>query len=107
MEVDIRNKRAIKRLLGQGIGYSLLTVSGEYGVQRIAIKKKLFKEEYTLYYFSGSLNNAKNDKLNSTDDSIDTTKVEIDVKNDGSLVRGGFAKFNIDNACFVLKKSFA
>ena len=103
MEVDIRNKKAIKRLLGQGIGYSLLTVSGEYGVQRIAIKKKLFKEEYTLYYFSGSLNNAKNDKLNSTNDSIDTTKVEIDVKNDGSLVIGGFAKFNIDNTCFVLK----
>ena len=88
------NYKNVEKLLSQGIGYSLFTVSSVYGIQKIAIKKKLFKDNYTLIYCSGEENDDKTVK------SLETT---VKLKKDGTLSIGGFPKFNVDDACFTLK----
>ena len=94
MEININNKKALERLLNQSIGYSLFTVSSEYGVQKIALKKKMFKDSYTLIYCSGEENN---------DDVIKTVDVNVKIKKDGSLSIKNFSSFTIEDACFTLK----
>ena len=94
MEININNKKALERLLNQSIGYSLFTVSSEYGVQKIALKKKMFKDSYTLIYCNGE---EKNEVV------IKTVDADVKIKKDGSLSIKNFSSFTIEDACFTLK----
>ena len=93
MEININNKKSLERLFNQSIGYSLLTVSSEYGVQKIALKKNKSKDTYNLIYCSGE---------EKDDETIKTVEVIAKLKKDGLLVIKGLNKFTIEDACFKL-----
>lgn len=94
MEINIGNNKSLERLFNQSIGYSLLTVSSEYGIQKIALKKKMFKDTYTLIYCSGEEND---------DEKIKNIEVVAKLKKDGLLSIKGLNNFTIEDACFKLK----
>lgn len=91
MKININNKKAIERLIKQGIGYSLYTVSNENGFEKIAIKKVLFKNKYTLTYF--------NTETNATE----AKEVKVNISDDNTLVIEGYGTVKIQDASFTLK----
>ena len=91
MKININNKKAIERLIKQGIGYSLYTVSNENGFEKIAIKKTLFKNKYTLTCF--------NTETNATE----AKEVKVNISDDNTLVIEGYGTVKIQDASFTLK----
>ena len=91
MKINIKNKKSIERLLKQGIGYSLFTVSNEKGFEKIAIKKTLFKNKYTLIYFNEDVN------------AIETKEVKVEISEENTLVIEGYGKVTLQDASFALK----
>ena len=91
MKININNKKAIERLIKQGIGYSLYTVSNENGFEKIAIKKTLFKNKYTLTCF--------NTETNATE----TKEVKVNISDDNTLVIEGYGTVKIQDASFTFK----
>ena len=91
MKINYKNKKSIERLLKQGFGYSLFTVSNEKGFEKIAIKKSLFKKNYTLTYFNEDVN------------AIETKDVKVEILDDNTLSIEGYGKVTLEEASFALK----
>lgn len=91
MKVNYKNKKSIEKMLKQGFAYSLFTVSNKDGFKKIAIKKSMFKDNYTIIYFNEDVN------------AIETKETKIEILEDNRLSIEGFGILILQEANIVLK----
>ena len=71
--ITYKNEKSIRKIINKPFIWSDLTISNETGYHRIAIKKKLFKKDYTITY----IKDGKLQKENITIDEINNEKITI------------------------------